>query len=51
MFYNLVVELPTFAENNVNRENLINELMQENGVENVVEGIQAKFLNKRLKKL
>ena len=38
MFYNVVVELPTFSENNVNREVLINELMQENGVENVAEG-------------
>ena len=41
MFYNVVAELPTFAENNTNKENLVKELMQENGVENVVEGIQA----------
>jgi len=40
MFYNVVVELPTFAENNANKENLIKELMQENGVQNVVEGIK-----------
>ena len=40
MFYNVVVDLPTFAENNANKENLIQELMQENGVENVVGGIQ-----------
>ena len=40
MFYNVVVELPTFAESNTNKENLIKELMQENGVENVAEGIQ-----------
>ena len=39
MFYNVVSELPTFAENNVNKDNLIQELMQENGVENIVEGI------------
>ncbi len=39
MFYNVVVELPTFAENNGNKENLIKELMQENGVENVAEGV------------
>jgi Ras-related protein Rab-6A len=45
MFYNVVVELPTFGENNVNKENLIKELMQENGVENVAEGIQPKELN------
>ena len=40
MFYNVVVELPTFVESNTNKENLIKELMQENGVENVAEGIQ-----------
>ena len=40
MFYNVVVELPNFAENNSNKENLIKELMQENGVQNVVEGIK-----------
>ena len=40
MFYNVVVDLPTFAENNANKENLIQELMQENGVENEVGGIQ-----------
>ena len=40
MFYNVVVELPTFAENNTNKENLIKELMQENGVENTKEGIK-----------
>ena len=40
MFYNVVVELPTFAENNANKENLIKELMQENGVENIVGGVQ-----------
>ena len=45
MFYNVVAELPTFAENNTNKENLIRELMQENGVENVVEGIQANTVN------
>ena len=39
MFYNVVVDLPTFAENN-DKESLIKELMQENGVENVVEGIK-----------
>ena len=41
MFYNVVVELPTFSENNANKENLIKELMQENGVENVAGGIKA----------
>ena len=40
MFYNVVAELPTFSENNPNKENLIKELMQENGVENVQGGIQ-----------
>ena len=42
MFYNVVSELPTFSENNNNKENLIKELMKENGVENVVEGIQVR---------
>ena len=45
MFYNVVVELPIFAESNVNKEKLVKELMQENGVENVTEGIQPKELN------
>ena len=40
MFYSVVVELPTFSENNANKENLIKELMQENGVENAQGGIQ-----------
>ena len=40
MFYNVVSELSTFSENNPNKENLIKELMQENGVENVQGGIQ-----------
>ena len=44
MFYNVVSELSTFSENNPNKENLIKELMQENGVENVVEGIQSNVL-------
>ena len=35
----MVVELPTFAENNNNKENLIKELLQENGVVNAQEGI------------
>ena len=45
MFYNVVVELRIFAESNVNKENLVKELMQENGVENITEGIQPKELN------
>ena len=40
MFYSVVVELPTFAENNDNKESLIKELMQENCVENAQGGIQ-----------
>ena len=39
MFYNTVSDLPVFAENN-NKESLIKELMEENGVENAVEGIK-----------
>ena len=40
MFYNVVADLPTFSESNTNKENLIKELMQENGVENTQEGIK-----------
>ena len=40
MFYSVVADLPTFSESNANKENLIKELMQENGVENVAEGIK-----------
>jgi Ras-related protein Rab-6A len=39
MFYNAVSDLTVFAENN-NKESLIKELMEENGVENAVEGIK-----------
>ena len=40
MFYSAVSDLPVFAENN-NKESLMKELMEENGVENTVEGIKA----------
>ena len=40
MFYSAVVELPTFSQSNTNKENLIKELMQENGVVNNPGGIQ-----------
>ena len=39
MFYTSVSDLPVFAENN-NKESLMKELMEENGVENTVEGIK-----------
>ena len=39
MFYNVVADLPTFAENSTNKENIIKDLMQENGVVNAQEGI------------
>jgi Ras-related protein Rab-6A len=39
MFYNVVADLPTFAENSTNKENIIKELLQENGVVNAQEGI------------
>ena len=39
MFYTAVSDLPVFAENN-NKETLLKELMEENGVENAVEGIK-----------
>ena len=45
MFYNSVADLPTFAENNSNKENLVKELMQENGVENAVGGIKPQEQN------
>ena len=38
MFYSAVADLPTFAEGASNKENLIKELQEENGVENVQEG-------------
>ena len=40
MFYNVVADLPPFRENNTNKENLIKELIQENGVNNEIEGIK-----------
>jgi len=39
MFYNVVAELPTFAENKDNKEKIVKELMQENDVENAAGGI------------
>jgi len=41
MFYSIVADLPTFSESNANKENLIKELMEENGVENTQEGIKS----------
>jgi len=41
MFYSVVADLPTFSESNANKENLIKELMEENGVENTQEGIKS----------
>ena len=40
MFYKVICDLPTFADNK-NKENLIKELMQEDGVTNTQEGIKA----------
>ena len=40
MFYNVIAELPTFSLNNTNKESVIKELMQENGVINTQEGIK-----------
>ena len=45
MFYNAVAGLPTFAENNSNKENVVKELLQENGVENAVGGIKPQEQN------
>ena len=38
MFYTAVADLPNFAEGSPNKESLIKELQEENGVENVQEG-------------
>ena len=40
MFYNVISDLPTFTENNNNKENIVKELLQENEVENVQGGIK-----------
>ena len=40
-FYTAVADLPSFADGGVNKENLIKELITENGVENVQEGVNA----------
>ena len=40
MFYKVICDLPTFADNK-NKENLVKELMQEDGVTNTQEGIKA----------
>ena len=42
MFYTAVSDLPTFSEGATNKENLIKELQEENGVENVPEGNNSK---------
>ena len=41
MFYSAVSDLPTFADGASNKDNLIKELQEENGVENVQEGNNA----------
>ena len=38
MFYTVVADLPTFAEGAMNKDLLIKELQEENGVENIQEG-------------
>ena len=45
MFYNSIADLSIFAELNSNKENLVKELLQENGVENSVGGINAQEQN------
>jgi len=45
MFYSSVADLSTFAENNSNKENLVKELLQENGVENLQEDINPQEQN------
>ena len=39
MFYNTVADLPCFSESNNNKEALINEVVEENGVENTQGGV------------
>ena len=41
MFYSVVSNLPIFADGGSNKDNLIKELQEENGVENVQEGNNA----------
>ena len=41
MFYNVVADLPSFAEANVDKANLIKELLNENGVENTQGGVTS----------
>jgi len=41
MFYSAVSDLPTFADGASNKDNLIKELQEENGVENIQEGNNA----------
>ena len=38
MFYTAVANLPSFFEGEIIKENLIKELLEENGVENIQEG-------------
>ena len=44
MFYTAVSDLPTFGEGATSKENLIKELQEENGVENIQEGNDANSL-------
>ena len=45
MFYNSIADLSIFAELNSNKENLVKELIQENGVENSLGRINAQKQN------
>ena len=45
MFYTVIADLPTFAEGAQNKESLIKELQEENGVENVQEGANVQNNN------
>ena len=42
MFYTAISDLPTFGESEKNKENLIKELQEENGVENIQQGVNIK---------
>ena len=45
MFYTVIADLPSFAEGAQNKESLIKELQEENGVENIQEGANVQNSN------
>ena len=49
MFYSVIADLPTFSEGATNKENLIKELQQENGVENIANNAQNSNASEEVK--